>query len=83
MRRQDITLRSTKKSSQNGPPKEYKFPLFKDEEIGLSCALIKSSVIEQSMDDDVESDKEILKSAYNSCLKDMHSSYRTFMKSST
>ena len=46
------------------------FPLFYDEEVGLSACWISACQIEARIDDDVDTDEEIMESALKTCDKD-------------
>jgi hypothetical protein len=48
--------------------------------VGLNCGVINQNCIEQTMDDDVASDDEILRQAKNSCIRDMFEAIKKYDK---
>ncbi len=56
----------------------YTYDIYKDSEVGLNCAIVNNNCIEQSMDDDVASDEEILRQAKNSCIRDMFEAIKKY-----
>ena len=53
--------------------KTLRFPLYRDRDIGFDCEWVQMHMIEQRIDDDAETDKEV----YNNAIRQVYVDYET------
>jgi len=58
------------KTSATGPVIIKRFPLYDDKDIGLGVKWMQECQIEARMDDDVDTDDDVMNNALNACAND-------------